>query len=75
MLKVSSCSYGNFAASTAWLPRDFPDPFARGSSIMPWDREDKRHVLQDGRPFVVGLSDDAGGGGPLGFASKVQSPC
>lgn len=42
---------------------------------MPWDREDKRHVLQDGRPFVVGLSDDAGGGGPLGFASKVQSPC
>eukprot|EP00659_Diplonema_papillatum_P017105 gene17105-26244_t len=38
---------------------------------MPWDREDKKRVMQDARPFVVGLSDDAGGGNHLGFASKV----
>jgi hypothetical protein len=28
-------------------------------------------VLQDGRTFVVGLSDDAGGGNHLGFATRV----
>jgi len=39
---------------------------------MPWDREDGVHVLQDGRPFVVGLSDDAGAGANLGMASKLS---
>jgi hypothetical protein len=38
---------------------------------MPWDRENKEHVLQDSRAYDVGLSDDAGGGNPLGFATKV----
>lgn len=70
-LQQHAARYGAFAADTAWLPADFPDPFARGASVMPWDREDKRHVLQDGRPFIVGLSDDAGGGANLGFASKA----
>ncbi|KAJ9441383.1 hypothetical protein DIPPA_56176 [Diplonema papillatum] len=64
-------NYGEFLAETAWLPEDFKDPFNRGASIMPWDREDKKRVMQDARPFVVGLSDDAGGGNHLGFASKV----
>lgn len=64
-------SYGKFAAETAWLPSDYPDPFNRQDSIVPWDREDKKHKLEDGRTFVVGLSDDAGGGNHLGFASKV----
>lgn len=63
--------YGAFMANTAWLPVDYPDPFNRGASMVPWDRERKRHILQDGRTFVVGLSDDAGGGNHLGFASKV----
>ena len=65
--------YGSFAASTSWLPRDFLDPFGRSASFMPWDREDKVHVLQDGRPFVVGLSDDAGAGANLGMASKLAA--
>jgi hypothetical protein len=38
---------------------------------MPWDRENKQHVLDDSRAYDVGLSDDAGGGNPLGFAMKV----
>lgn len=64
-------AYGDFATHTMWLPRNFTDPFGRGASIMPWDREDGVHVLQDARPFVVGLSDDAGGGGALGYSTKV----
>lgn len=38
---------------------------------MPWDRESKEWVLDDARAYDVGLSDDAGGGNPLGFAMKV----
>jgi hypothetical protein len=63
--------YGSFAATTSWLPRSFVDPFGRSASFMPWDREDKVHVLQDGRPFVVGLSDDAGAGANLGMGAKL----
>lgn len=70
-LRDHVASYGTFAAETAWLPSDYPDPFNRQDSIPPWDREDNKHKLQDGRPFIVGLSDDAGGGNHLGFASKV----
>ena len=70
---------GRFYADTAWLPRNFPDPFGRSASVMPWDRsmcDDGKvcgHVLQDARAYDVGLSDDAGGSGPLGFASKVSA--
>ena len=69
-LREHVSNYGRFAVETAWLPHDYPDPFARGSSIVPWDREDHRHVMQDGRTFVVGLSDDAGGAAHLGLAAK-----
>lgn len=68
-----AAAYGAFGASTTWLPRDFMDPFGRSASFMPWDREDGVHVLQDGRPFVVGLSDDAGAGANLGMAAKLAS--
>jgi len=64
-------NYSAFLADTAWLPVDYPDPFSRGASIAAWDRESQKHLLQDGRTFIVGLSDDAGGGNHLGFASKV----
>jgi hypothetical protein len=33
----------------------------------------RTHVLNDARAYDVGLSDDAGGGNPLGFASKVKA--
>jgi hypothetical protein len=63
---------GHHWAQVAWLPREFPDPFGRSASVMPWDREDGRHVLQDSRAYIVGLSDDAGAGNNLGFATKVN---
>ena len=47
------------------------DPFGRSASVMPWDRHAKTWVLDDSRAYDVGLSDDAGGGNPLGFAIKV----
>jgi hypothetical protein len=37
---------GRHWAEEAWLPRDYPDPFGRSASVMPWDREDGRHILQ-----------------------------
>ena len=49
---------------------------------MPWDRSacgvsasspPCGHVLNDARAYDAGLSDDAGGGNPLGFASKVRA--
>ena len=64
-------SVGKHWSEVAWLPKEFPDPFGRGASVLPWDREDKRHRLNDPRAYDVGLSDDAGGGNPLGFATKV----
>ena len=55
----------------AWLRRDHPDAFGRGASVVPWDRESKSQVLDDSRAYDVGLSDDAGGGNPLGLATIV----
>jgi hypothetical protein len=31
-------AFGAHLADTAWLSRDFPDPFGRSASVMPWDR-------------------------------------
>ena len=68
---------GHHLAHVAWLPRDYPDPFGRGASVMPWDRSANdgagAHVLNDARAYDVGLSDDAGGGNPLCLASKTHA--
>jgi hypothetical protein len=64
-------SVGAHWADDAWLPRDFVDAFGRSASVMPYDRETRERVLDDSRAYDVGLSDDAGGGNPLGFAMKV----
>ncbi|KAK9811264.1 hypothetical protein WJX72_000834 [[Myrmecia] bisecta] len=64
--------FGNFQASTAWFDMsEGMDPFGRTSSVMPWDREEGKHVLDDPRPYVVGLSDEAGAGANVGLAMKV----
>ena len=42
----------------------------RGAAVLPWDREDKRHRLNDGRAYDVGLSDDAGAANNLGLATS-----
>ena len=62
-------------SEVAWLPKDYPDPFGRGASVLPWDREDLRHRFDDGRAYDVGLSDDAGAANNLGLAtSQAYSP-
>jgi len=70
-LKTQVERVGTHWAEDAWLPRDFPDAFGRSASVMPYDRHDRARVLDDSRAYDVGLSDDAGGGNPLGFAIKA----
>lgn len=65
-------SLGAHWANVSWLPREYPDPFGRSAAILPWDREDSVHVLDDSRAYIVGLSDDAGAANHLGFATKVS---
>jgi hypothetical protein len=64
-------AYGHHLAHTAFLPLDYPDPFGRSASVMPWDREDGTWVLDDSRAYIVGLSDDAGAAQNLAAAMKV----
>ena len=81
-------SLGAHWAGESWLPREYPDPFGRSASVMPWDRSSCAdaaaepgapparpcgHVLNDARAYDVGLSDDAGAGNNLGLASKVRA--
>ena len=61
--------YGKFQSETAFF--DAPDAFQRSPSVMAYDRELKKHVTDDPRNYVVGLSDDTGGGANAGFASKI----
>ena len=62
-------------SEVAWLPRDFPDPFGRSASVLPYDREDGRRRLNDARAYDVGLSDDAGAANNLGLAtSQAYAP-
>ncbi len=49
-LRQHVATFGDFQARRAYLgPEEGPDPFGRAHSIMPWDREEQRHVLQDPR--------------------------
>ena len=41
-------TFGRFQATTAWF-NDSGDPFGRGQSVMPWDRDAGAHVLHDPR--------------------------
>ena len=50
-------------SEVAWLPRNSTDPFGRGASVLPWDREDKRHRFNDGRAVCwLALDPSAGSG-------------
>lgn len=57
-------------SEVAWLTRKSTDPFGRGASVMPYDREDGRRRFDDGRAYDVGLSDDAGAANNLGLATS-----
>lgn len=65
-LRAHVAKFGAFLADVAWLgddEHDGTDPFGRSRSVMPWDRQSHRHVLQDPRwahlkylisPFATG---------------------
>ena len=49
-LRQHMTTFGAFQARRAYLgPEEGQDPFGRAHSILPWDREEQRHVLQDPR--------------------------
>ena len=49
-LRAHVAAFGDFQARVAYFgPEEGGDPFGRTYSVMPWDREDRRHVLQDPR--------------------------
>jgi hypothetical protein len=72
-------SYGQFQSKTAWYS-NVSDPFGRGNSVFPWNRELNMHIgvgpwdngYEDNRIYNNGLSDEAGAGANVGFAAKVS---
>lgn len=49
-LRSHVAAFGDFQARVAYFdPKEGGDPFGRTHSVMPWDREEQRHVLQDPR--------------------------
>jgi hypothetical protein len=59
-------TYSAFTANRAWF--NASDAFGRTYSVMGWDAEAGSQVLQEGRVFVAGLSDEAGAGANVGYA-------
>ena len=49
-LRAHVAAFGDFQAHVAYFgPKQGGDPFGRTHSVMPWDRAEQRHVLQDPR--------------------------
>jgi hypothetical protein len=70
--------YAAFMSTVAWYDNT-TDPFARGHSVLAWNRERKQHIgvgpwdngYEDNRIFNNGLSDEAGAGANVGLAAAV----
>jgi len=60
---------GRFLTTKQWLV-DRRDPFHRGPSVMSYDREADRPVIEDSRVWIAGLSDEAGAGSWLAATMK-----
>ncbi|KAI1023763.1 hypothetical protein LB504_005008 [Fusarium proliferatum] len=60
---------GKFLYSNAWFT-DENDVFRRAPSIMSYDYEEKKIILQDTRVWVSGLSDEGGTGAYVAAALK-----
>jgi hypothetical protein len=52
---------GHFLTTKQWFT-DTNDPFHRAPSIMTYDRETNKIVMQDSRAWIAGLGDEGGGG-------------
>lgn len=60
---------GRFLTTRHWFD-DPTDPFNRGPSIMSYDRDERRIVLEDQRVWIAGLSDEGGAGAWLAAIMK-----
>lgn len=60
---------GRFLTTKQWFT-DTDDPFQRAPSVMSFDRETNRSVLQDTRVWIAGLSDEGGAGAWLSAVMK-----
>lgn len=60
---------GRFLTTEQWFD-DENDPFGRAPSVITYDYEKKEQVVQDGRAWVAGLSDEGGAGSWLNAIMK-----
>ena len=60
---------GRFLTTEQWFT-DAQDPFHRAPSVMSYDHELNKVVLQDSRVWIAGLSDEGGAGSWLAAAMK-----
>jgi len=60
---------GRFLTTKAWFA-DPGDPFHRSPSVMTYDRDKDRVVLEDSRAWIPGLGDEGGGGGWIAAMMK-----
>ncbi|MBP8302777.1 MAG: LamG domain-containing protein [Phycisphaerae bacterium] len=60
---------GRFLFTRQWYT-DANDPFGRAPSVISFDREANRPVLQDDRVWIAGLQDEGGAGSWLAAAMK-----
>lgn len=66
---VAVADLGNFLMTKQWY-EDPNDPFHRSPSVMSYDRETDRILLQDSRVWIAGLGDEGGSGSWLAAAMK-----
>lgn len=60
---------GHFLTTTDWFV-DPNDPFHRSPSVMTYNRDENKIVMQDSRAWVAGLGDEGGGGGWIAAIMK-----
>lgn len=61
--------FGHFLTTEQWFD-DLNDPFGRNPSPISYDYEKKEKVVQDGRVWISGLSDEGGAGSWLAAVMK-----
>lgn len=62
-------NYGNFLTTKQWFNQ--PDNiFKRSPSVITYDYEKQKQVVQDNRAWIAGLSDEGGAGSWLGAIMK-----
>ncbi|MBO0911596.1 MAG: hypothetical protein J2P13_07355 [Acidobacteria bacterium] len=60
---------GRFLTTKDWFV-DSGDPFHRSPSVMTYNREQAKIVLEDSRAWIAGLGDEGGGGGWIAAMMK-----